>query len=71
MLSILAHSRRVYRQGKLFPEETLRLWLAELLLAIDYMHRQNVLHRDIKTQNILLTGEGDVQIGDFGLSTVR
>jgi serine/threonine protein kinase len=35
------------------------------------MHSQHVLHRDIKTQNILLTGEGDVQIGDFGLSTVR
>ncbi|EFJ39884.1 hypothetical protein VOLCADRAFT_70287 [Volvox carteri f. nagariensis] len=57
------------QKGKYFTEETLRLWLAELLLAVDYMHRQHVLHRDIKTQNILLTGEGDVQIGDFGLST--
>ncbi len=37
-------------QGKPFPEETLRLWLAQLLLAVDYMHRQSVLHRDIKTQ---------------------
>lgn len=40
-------------------------------MAVDYMHRQNVLHRDIKTQNILLTGENDVQVGDFGLSTLR
>ncbi|KXZ50463.1 hypothetical protein GPECTOR_16g637 [Gonium pectorale] len=59
------------QKGKLFSEDTLRLWLAQLLLAVEYMHRANVLHRDIKTQNILMTGDGDVQIGDFGLSTVR
>ncbi|KAG2482829.1 hypothetical protein HYH03_018266 [Edaphochlamys debaryana] len=59
------------QRGKPFTEEQLRLWLAQLLLAVDYMHGQAVLHRDIKPQNILLTGDMDVQIGDFGLSTVR
>lgn len=37
-------------QGKHFEEDQLKLWLAELLTAMDYMHSKSVLHRDIKTQ---------------------
>ena len=41
----------------------MKLWLCEVLLALHYIHGRHVLHRDIKSSNIFLTAEADVQIG--------
>jgi serine/threonine protein kinase len=57
-------------QGASVDEALLHKWLAQLLLALDYLQSQGVLHRDIKTSNLMLTAEDDVQLGDFGLATL-
>lgn len=58
-------------QGCGFDEDELRLWLAESLLALEYIHSQGVIHRDIKPSNLFLNDSRDILIGDFGLATYR
>uniref|UniRef100_A0A3P8YXD5 non-specific serine/threonine protein kinase n=1 Tax=Esox lucius TaxID=8010 RepID=A0A3P8YXD5_ESOLU len=52
--------------GDRFPEDMAQFYLAEMVMAIDSIHRMGYVHRDIKPDNILLTSEGHVRLGDFG-----
>lgn len=49
-------------------EEYIRRWFAELASAIDYIHAQGIVHRDIKLNNVLLTSDRHVVLSDFGVS---
>lgn len=51
-----------------FPEHQVMSWFAQLVLAVAYMHGKNVLHRDLKSQNVFLTRNLVVKLGDFGIS---
>ncbi|XP_071566693.1 LOW QUALITY PROTEIN: serine/threonine-protein kinase S6KL [Temnothorax nylanderi] len=50
------------------PEKVVRIYVAEIALAIDFLHNAGVVHRDLKTTNILLDEYGHAVIIDFGLA---
>ncbi|XP_058066363.1 ribosomal protein S6 kinase alpha-5 [Anopheles bellator] len=51
-----------------FSEEAVRIYVAEVIVAIEHLHNLGILYRDIKLENILIDAEGHVVLTDFGLS---
>ncbi|XP_051822325.1 serine/threonine-protein kinase Nek1 isoform X1 [Antechinus flavipes] len=58
------------QKGVLFPEDQIMDWFVQICLALKHVHDRKILHRDIKSQNIFLTKDGTVQLGDFGIARV-
>lgn len=42
--------------------------LCEISSALSYIHERNIVHRDLKLQNVLMTANGEAKVMDFGLS---
>ena len=60
--------KKFCRQDNLLPIEKVVETVFKCAKALDYAHKQGVIHRDIKPTNILVTKDGDVKIGDFSIA---
>jgi serine/threonine protein kinase len=59
---------REIQKEKRFSEEKARIYLCEVLLAIEELHNREIIYRDLKPDNIVLDADGHALLTDFGLS---
>lgn len=55
-------------EQNLFEEDEAQFFIAELILAIQYLHSHGIIHRDLKPHNILIDESGHLRLADFGLA---
>ena len=54
----------------ILTEDEARFYTAEMILAVDSVHKLNCIHRDLKPDNILIGKDGHIQLSDFGLAKI-
>ncbi|KAM3938803.1 microtubule-associated serine/threonine-protein kinase 3 isoform 6-T6 [Leptodactylus fuscus] len=52
------------------PVDMSRMYFAETVLALEYLHNYGIVHRDLKPDNLLITSLGHIKLTDFGLSKI-
>ena len=57
----------LFIEKDVLSEDDARLYMAELVLAIESIHKMNYIHRDLKPDNILIDKDGHLKLSDFGL----
>uniref|UniRef100_A0A1J3IBM9 non-specific serine/threonine protein kinase n=1 Tax=Noccaea caerulescens TaxID=107243 RepID=A0A1J3IBM9_NOCCA len=63
------HSLRNMQSESMFSDEIIRFYAAELVLALDYLHNQGIVYRDLKPENVMIQENGHLMLVDFDLST--
>jgi len=59
---------RALHKDKRFTEDRARLYLCEILLALEDLHKREIIYRDLKPDNIVFNSEGHALVTDFGLA---
>ncbi len=55
-------------QGGRFPESRAKFYCAQVILALEYLHKHNIVYRDMKPENIVMGSDGYISLTDFGIS---
>ncbi len=56
------------RKAIRFSEKRAKLYAAEIVLALGYLHEKGIIYRDLKPENVLIANDGHIKLTDFGLS---
>lgn len=59
---------KILFKNKRISEERAKVYLAEIVLALEHLHKKDIIYRDLKPDNVVLDEEGHVLLTDFGLS---
>lgn len=68
LLSDYFPNGELFQKFTKFPHELVRLYVAEIALALDFLHQAGIIHRDLKPENVLLDRDFHVRLIDFGFS---
>ena len=60
----------IRERGTIHPDTAIRMTI-RILAAVDHAHRNGIVHRDIKPQNILVDNQGRVKVADFGIARLK
>jgi serum/glucocorticoid-regulated kinase 2 len=55
-------------RGVILDELTSKFIIAEIILAVEYLHEKNIIYRDLKPENVIIDDDGYIKLIDFGLS---
>ena len=58
------------RKNQYFTESQILDWFTQICLAMKHVHDRKILHRDLKNQNIFLTKDNTIKLGDFGIARI-
>ena len=61
---------RFFKAKRRFKEQEVKFYAVQIALALGYLHRKGIVHRDLKLENILVDMDGYLKIIDFGLAKI-
>lgn len=59
---------RLLRKENIFPNDVTLFYIAEITLALQYLHQRQIAYRDLKPENLLVGSDGHIKITDFGFA---
>ena len=60
-----------YNSNHIFSETEIRFFISCLILSLEYIHENNIIHRDVKPENLVCDEKGYVRLTDFGIAKVK